>query len=133
MIKAALALLLLTCAFFSTSIQAQQASGPALLTYNELVALYETDPPAEDLANKLRKLLTTPFVNNASGTRATKSRDGIVRVATWNIERGLEFEAVKAALTNDQRFFRRLPAADRGSSSNLTSILEQAAELSRAD
>ncbi|HJP92694.1 MAG TPA: endonuclease/exonuclease/phosphatase family protein [Pyrinomonadaceae bacterium] len=133
MIKAALALLLLTCAFFSASVQAQQTSGPALLTYNELVALYETDPPAEDLANKLRKLLTTPFVNNAAGTGSTKSRDSIVRVAAWNIERGLEFEAVKAALTNDQRFFRRLPAADRGSSFNLTSILDQAAELSRAD
>src|SRR5690349_16187134 len=115
--------LLLTCAFSSALVQAQQASGPTLLSYNELVALYETDPPSQDLANKLTRLLTTPFVNNAAGTRAVKSSDSIVRVATWNIERGLEFEAVKGALTNDQRFFRRLAAEQRGSSFELTSIL----------
>jgi len=49
--NAALLLLVLT---FTTSVKAQQtASGPSLLTYNELVALYENDSPPPELANKL--------------------------------------------------------------------------------
>lgn len=137
---AAIALFVLITVTFNASLQAQQTvSGPPLLTYDELVALYETDPPSPALANKLTKLLTTPFVNNAVGSRAQRgargsaSQGGILRVANWNIERGLEFDAVKAALTNDQRFFRRLPAVERGSRFNLTEILEQVAALSRAD
>ena len=121
-------LLLLIATFIFTTAHGQP--GPTLLTYNELVALYETDPPPE-LTDKLTKLLTTPFVNNSGGKRA--ARGDFLRVATWNIERGLEFDAVKAALTNDQRFFRRLPLSMRGSRFNLASVLEQAAALSRAD
>lgn len=122
------------------SISAQQVSGPPLFTFNELVALYETDPPSPELSTKLTRVLTTPFVNNSMGLRAprgistaTLSQPGFLRVATWNIERGLEFDALKAALTNDRRFFRRLPASMRGSKFNLSEVLEQAAELSRAD
>lgn len=122
-------LLLLTATFIFTTAYGQ--ASPTLLTYNELVALYETDPPSPELASKLTKLLNTPFVNNSAGTRA--SRGKLPRVATWNIERGLEFDAIKAALTNNQRFFRRLPHSMRGSRFNLASILEQAAALSRAD
>ncbi len=128
----ALVVFLLIFLFTFNSAQGQQANDPALLTYNELVSLYENDPPAEDLSNKLTKLLTTPFINNSVGTRTANTRS-MLRVANWNVERGLEFEALKAALTNDQRFFRRLTPAMRGSRFNLANILEQAAELSRAD
>src|SRR4030095_10398365 len=65
--------------------------------------------------------------------RTTTPAQGFLRVAFWNIERGLEFDAVRAALTNDQTFFRRLRPAQRGSRFNLGNVLEQAAELSRAD
>lgn len=116
-----------------------QHSGPPLLAYNDLVALYEDDVPAPELAARLKTLLTTPFVNNSAGVRGPKAGarsdfgKRFIRVATWNIERGLEFEALKAALTNDQRFFRRLPLEARGSRFNLRQVLEQAAMLSRAD
>lgn len=135
-------LLLLNLPFNTNSVQAQQAGagGPTLLSYNELVDLYEKDPPSPELSDKLTKLLSTPVVNNSAGGRPVKvikahatSRPGFLRVATWNVERGLEFEALKAALTNDQRFFRRLPASMRGARFNLANVLEQAAELSRAD
>jgi endonuclease/exonuclease/phosphatase family metal-dependent hydrolase len=125
--------------FSCCSLTVAQQSGPPLLTYNDLLALYENDVPPAELAARLERLLTTPFVNNSAGVRGQKagSRSDFgkrfIRVATWNIERGLEFEAVKAALSNDQRFFRRLPAADRGSKFNLNAILEEAAKLSRAD
>ena len=125
---------------FTNSAHGQQTvSGPALLTYNELVALYDTDPPSEELSNKLSRVLTTPFVNNSMGARgprvirASTSQGAAIRVATWNIERGLEFAAIKAALTNDQRFFRYLLPAMRGEKFNLANVLEQAAALSRAD
>ena len=124
--------------FCVCTVSAQQ-SGPPLLTYNDLVALYENEVPPEDLAARLNRLLTTPFVNNSAGMRGPKAGarsdfgKRFIRVATWNIERGLEFEALKAALTNDQRFFRRLTVAERGSKFNLNEILDQAAMLSRAD
>lgn len=138
MTKAAvITFLLLFNLTFTQPIQGQP--GPPLLSYNELVALYETDPPSEELSNKLARLLTTPFVNNSMGVRAPRvirtstPQGSAIRVATWNIERGLEFDAVRAALTNDQRFFRRLAVEMRGKDFNLTSVLEQAAALSRAD
>ena len=131
-------LLLLVLSLFPNSTPAQQ-SGPPLLAYDDLVELYEKDVPSPELAAKLQRLLTTPFVNNSAGVRGPKagSQDDLgkqfIRVATWNIERGLEFDAIKAALTNDQRFFRRLPVASRSSRFVLNEILDQAAKLSRAD
>lgn len=126
-------LLLPTLSILNANIQAQPAT-PPLLTYNELVQLYEEPRPSPELAAKLNRLLTTPFVNNAAGLRPANARSApSVRVATWNIERGLEFDAVKAALTNDQRFFRRLPASERPSKYKLSEILEQAKELAQAD
>jgi endonuclease/exonuclease/phosphatase family metal-dependent hydrolase len=138
MTKTAALVFLLFVSFTFNSVHGQQ--GPPLLTYNELVALYEADPPEPDLGNKLNRLLTTPFVNNSFGRRPARAikttsptTGNFVRVATWNIERGLEFAAVRAALTNDQRFFRRLAPSQRGSKFNLAAVLQQAAELSRAD
>jgi hypothetical protein len=75
-----------------TPVAGQQGSvtGPLLLTYNDLVALYENDVPSEELNNRLTRLLTTAFVNNTAGTRAGSGRVGnSIRVAMWNIERGL--------------------------------------------
>jgi endonuclease/exonuclease/phosphatase family metal-dependent hydrolase len=116
------------------------SSGPPLLTYNDLVALYENDVPPPELQNRLTKLLSTPFVNNSAGNpvdRRVRSPAGqsekLIRIATWNIERGLEFDAVKATLTNDQRFFRRLTPARRSSNLNLAVVLDQSSKFSRAD
>lgn len=137
-IAAVVFFLLLTFTFNIHSAKAQ--NGPSLLTYNELVTLYEENTPQPELASKLQKLLTTPFVHNTVGVRPARAirttsptEGSFLRVATWNIERGIEFDAIRAALTNDQRFFRRLTPATRGSKFNLAAVLQQAAELSRAD
>ena len=130
-------LLLLLFSCYATTLA--QQSGPPLLAYDDLVALYDDDVPRPELASKLTRLLTTPFVNNSAGLRSPKAGarsdfgKRFIRVATWNIERGLEFEAVKAALSNDQRYFRRLSLEARGSNFNLKAILEEIAKLSRAD
>ena len=118
--------------FPSVIVRAQQGpSGPPLLTYDDLVALYENDVPSDELQARLTKLLNTPFVRNSTAGAAPSGK--FIRIATWNIERGLEFDAVKAALTNNQQFFRRLKPSQRGKNYNLTTILDQAKKLSRAD
>ena len=73
MTKTAAVVLFFLFVTFTNSVQGQQAGvagPPPLLTYNELVSLYDTDPPSTDLSSKLGKLLTTPFVNNSTGVRA---------------------------------------------------------------
>jgi len=132
------ALLSLTIVLFIVSSASAQdrTNDPKLLKYPDLVALYENDEPSQDLQQRLTELLSAPFVDNsinAQGLRRTGSVTNSLRVATWNIERGLEFEAVKAALTNDQRFFRRLTPATRSSNFDLNAVLDQARRLSHAD
>jgi endonuclease/exonuclease/phosphatase family metal-dependent hydrolase len=87
-----------------------EQTGPPVLSYEEIVRLYNEDSPSAPLRDKLSRLLTTPFVSNratASGVRPLKpSSDQLgtfLRVAQWNIERGLEFEAVRAAFSDPQQ------------------------------
>jgi endonuclease/exonuclease/phosphatase family metal-dependent hydrolase len=82
-------------------------TGPALLTFDEMVQLYQQDVPERQLQAKLDRLLTTPFVSNkatASGVEPLKPSSPeigkFLRVAQWNIERGLEFDAIKSALAD---------------------------------
>ena len=84
---------------------------PELLTYDEIIQLYQQDLPPAVLSDKLKQLLTTPFVSNRafrSGVRPLKPGSPqigkFLRVAEWNIERGLEFDAVKLAFTDPHRF-----------------------------
>jgi endonuclease/exonuclease/phosphatase family metal-dependent hydrolase len=117
------------------------ASGPPLLTYGDLVRLYVDEDPPQELQIRLNRLLETPFVNNAAVARGIKpinlnasNRGQSIRVAHWNIERGLEFDAVRAALTNDQRFFRR--AAQQWKSvdvKRLNTVLSQSKQLQQAE
>ncbi|HEY9503423.1 MAG TPA: hypothetical protein VIR01_17435, partial [Pyrinomonadaceae bacterium] len=65
--------LMISCAFFVMTWTANaQQQPPDLFSYNELVQLYEQETPPEALQNKLRLLLTTPFVNNQASARGTK-------------------------------------------------------------
>ncbi len=101
---------------FSNGAAQDEISSPELLRYPDLVALYKNENPPQDLQQRLTELLSTRFVDNsinAQGVVRASSTANLLRVATWNIERGLEFDAVIAALTNDQRFFRRLTPATR--------------------
>lgn len=126
------ALLLFTCAA-----NAQQQS-PQLLTYSELVQLYEQEIPPEALQNKLRLLLTTPFVNNQRGAKPvlpmTPNLGRSLRVVQWNIERGIEYDAVRAALANPSTFARFIDPVEnpRGSKARNT-IVQQVALMKDAD
>jgi endonuclease/exonuclease/phosphatase family metal-dependent hydrolase len=116
-------------------VKGQGIAGPPVLNFADLAALYNEDIPSTDLQSKLTRLLTTPFVNNMVAPTRSGGRNGSngIRVAAWNIERGLQYEAVKAALTNDQQYFRRLTPAARHANFNLQTVLAEAAQLSQAD
>jgi endonuclease/exonuclease/phosphatase family metal-dependent hydrolase len=87
-----------------------RSSQPAMLSYQELVALgEETVDPTLDA--KLHTLLTTPFVNNEAYFNGTKplrpdlkGMGPSLRLVEWNIERGIEFDKIKLLLTNKQAF-----------------------------
>ena len=115
---------------------------PRLLAYNELVTLYEQDPPLPDLETKLEALLNTPFVGNVPGgaaRRASVKRPGgtmkVLHVCQWNIERGINFEAIQAALQGPDAFNKVLathPSKDLSEQLKRT-VLDQARVLSQSD
>ena len=76
-------------------------SRPQLFSYDELVALGNEELSPE-LAHKLRVVTTTPFINNEAYYRGARPRpldvQGLgptLRVAFWNIERGLELDDIQ--------------------------------------
>jgi endonuclease/exonuclease/phosphatase family metal-dependent hydrolase len=86
-------------------------TGPEVLTFDELVSLADTNQPPEPLAEKLDKLLKTPFLSNQATLNGVQphrpSVDGlgpVLRVAEWNIERGLNFDLIKLALSDPAAF-----------------------------
>jgi endonuclease/exonuclease/phosphatase family metal-dependent hydrolase len=111
---------------------------PDLLTYEELVELYERDSPSEQLQNKLQKLLTVPFINNeafANGATPVKPRDAVLgeylRIVQWNIERGVEYEALETVLTDPSRFMTILDKQKFPLNSPKRKEIQEQAELLR--
>jgi hypothetical protein len=131
------ALLLLICQTRSFG----QVADPLLLTFDEIQRLYQDDDLPAPLRDKLRTLLTTPFVRNSAsdnGMMPLKPNDPqtakMLRVAQWNIERGLEFDAVRFAFTDPKKFNALME--DKGSKADddeRAKIREQIAILQQAD
>jgi endonuclease/exonuclease/phosphatase family metal-dependent hydrolase len=92
-----------------------RSSQPPLLKYQELVALDEKETIDPPLADKLDTLLTTPFINNQAyfaGTKPlrpdVKAMGPSLRLVEWNIERGVEFDAIKLLLTDKKGFLAKV-------------------------
>ena len=90
-------------------------SEPKLFSYDELVQLSLDQEMSPELAEKLRLLTTTPFVNNEaylSGARPQAfelPRLGpSLRVALWNIERGLELDYIELFLKDKDAFMAKV-------------------------
>jgi len=121
--------------------QAPPPKDPPLLTFDEIKRLYQDDDLPAELRDKLRTLLTTPFVRNSAsdaGMMPLKPTDAqagkILRVAQWNIERGLEFDAVRLAFTDPKKFNALME--DKGSKADddeRAKIREQIGILQQAD
>jgi endonuclease/exonuclease/phosphatase family metal-dependent hydrolase len=90
-------------------------SGPEPFSYTELVALGGDRelPPA--LAEKLHLITTTPFINNEAYVGGARPQPldiprlgPSLRIAFWNIERGLELDDIELFLTNKDAFMARV-------------------------
>jgi hypothetical protein len=135
-----LLLALLACLLINPAANAQQQA-PELLTYDELVQLYEQEMPPDALQGKLHRLLTTPFVSNSatsSGARPllpkTARLGQFLRVVQWNIERGLEYDAVRSAFTEPAGFAKHIDStAYRRGSEKRKLILQPVALMKQAD
>ena len=105
---------LLAMILVGTRVQGQEYvrdSAPALFTYDELIQLNKQPELSAELAEKLRVLTTTPFVNNAAYLKGERAKPfdapklgPSVRIAVWNIERGLELDEIKLFLSDEAAF-----------------------------
>jgi endonuclease/exonuclease/phosphatase family metal-dependent hydrolase len=90
-------------------------SEPKLFSYDELVQLSLPQPLSPELTEKLRVITTTPFISNEAYYSGAKPRplliDGLgpsLRVAFWNIERGLELDYIQLFLTDKDAFMAKV-------------------------
>lgn len=118
---------------------------PGTLTYDELTGISKTGKASPSVQPKLDTLLSAPFISNeayASGAQTGRARAEIseteisqtelsqsdklgrfIRVATWNIERGLQLDRIKMALENPELFKRQIKA--RPDSDKFKKIIQQ--------
>ena len=109
--RSLLALCFATLPLFAAKQPSAPATVPDLLSFDELVSLSQDDEPAAPLEEKLERLLRTPFLNNDAAAMGGGPHrplvDGIglvLRVASWNIERGSNFDLIKLALSDPEGF-----------------------------
>jgi endonuclease/exonuclease/phosphatase family metal-dependent hydrolase len=136
-----IAIAVLTLVLGTPARPAESSNDPALLTFDEIKRLYQDDDLPGALRDKLRTLLTTPFVRNTAseaGMMPLKPSDPqtgrMLRVAQWNIERGLEFDAVRFAFSDPKKFNALME--EKGSKADddeRAKIREQIAVLQQAD
>jgi endonuclease/exonuclease/phosphatase family metal-dependent hydrolase len=90
-------------------------SEPKLFSYDELVQLSLNQELSPELTEKLRVVTTTPFINNEAYYHGAKPRPLEVkeigpslRIALWNIERGLELDDILLFVTDKDRFMAKV-------------------------
>src|ERR1700760_1517525 len=94
----------------------ERDSAPQLFSYDELVQLGQKKL-APQLTEKLKAVTTTPFVNNGAYLSGARPRalevpelGPTLRVAFWNIERGLELDNIQLFLTDKDAFMAKVEA-----------------------
>ena len=119
---------------------AERSRNPYLLSFEDLVVLASTPKPEGALAERLNALLNTPFVQtertptDIQPYRPTVTGLGpILRVGQWNIERGLNFDLIRAALADPGKFLQMVKTDDRISHHQEEVIESQLATLHGAD
>ncbi len=132
-------LISLSTAGFS-GVKAKSDEGNNLLSYDELNRLYDQRIIFSPLEAKLKRLLTTAFVDNLNSNSdshiflETQELGKHIKVVHWNIERGLNYEAIEAIFTDMNRFNMMLDKEKfpEGSKERLQ-IYKEAAILQKAD
>ena len=90
-------------------------SEPQLFSYDELVLLSQEEEMSPALAEKLQVITTTPFINNEAYLGGARPRPldlapigPSLRVALWNIERGLELDDILLFLNDRDAFMAKV-------------------------
>jgi endonuclease/exonuclease/phosphatase family metal-dependent hydrolase len=119
---------------------AREHTAASFFTYPELTTLYEQKTLPQPIEVKLNKLLTVPFVENSHAGAMTlpfshtTQLGEFLRVAHWNIERGLEYNAIEAVFSSEAQLAAMLDEDEFPFGSNeRQKVLEQAAVLRAAD
>lgn len=120
--------------------RAEDTGGNWALSFEELVALSSRAKPSEELSARLEHLLTSPIVDNTATAEAVTPHQpavqglgSVVRVGLWNIERGLNFELIRSALT-DTNEYENLAGNIRPAKFTKNQIIEsQMSSLQNAD
>ena len=145
MVKPPLALAFLAALSIGRAhVDAQSATGtpgnriaPDLLSFEELATLSTTTRPEGALADKMARLLATPFLDNSTSAGAhphepwMNGLGPVLRVAYWNIERGRNVDAIRLAFT-DAAAFRRI-ATDARNTSRDSDLNEELRALHDSD
>jgi endonuclease/exonuclease/phosphatase family metal-dependent hydrolase len=120
-------------------------SKPELLTFDELVELEQNDPPSPALAEKLERLVTTPFLSNEAYFNGAKPKrpsspelGPFIRAICWNIERGIHFDPIRITLSDPEKFDQVLvekkdPKAKPPTPDQLRVVKQQLAMLQPSD
>ena len=90
-------------------------SEPKLLSYDDLVQLSLDQKLSPELAEKVRVITATPFVNNEAYFKGARPKPLKVpelgpslRVAFWNVERGLELDDIQLFLKDKNAFMAKV-------------------------
>ncbi len=104
-------------------------SEPALFSYDELVQLSLPHKLSPELAKKLQVITTTPFISNEAYFKGARPRPlevaGLgpsVRVAFWNLERGLEIDNILLFITDKDAFMAKVNAERKKAKENGKSV-----------
>ena len=73
------------------------------LSFNDLIRLGKQAYPEKDLLLKLNKQLNIPYVQNTSFTKGLNKNS--IRIAQWNIERGINIEAIKKVFSDKESYY----------------------------
>jgi len=129
----------LLCMFVCPAVPASQTA-PELLGFEDLVVLADTQWPKGELAERCRKLLSTPLLSNQAYYRGAKPRrpvrEGlgpVLRAAMWNIERGAEFDLVRLAFTDPDRLLDEVNKRSVRDPAALEAVRRQAGLLRDSD
>ena len=83
------------------------------LTFDELMALSMIENPSDPLKSKLSRILYNPVVDNTISKHEMKLNKNFVlgdfvRVAHWNIARGLNFDNIKLIFEDEETLFKKI-------------------------
>lgn len=132
--------LIFTGIFLISAKASDTPAAPDFFSYAELKQLYDSEKLPQSLEVKLNRLLKQPVVNNSfrseSPLRFTRSSKigEFLRVVHWNIERGLEFDAIEAVFKGEKELLALLDNEKfPPDSAKRREILKEAALLREAD